>query len=209
MTLETKLAAERQKRAGNTPLQAALREVIAGLAGGVLEHALRVGEPFPDFLLPDAEGTLVSRDALLARGPLIIAFLRGGWCPFCTTYLAALMEALPAIRAAGGSLAVATPETGGRALDMQRFHQASCAVLADVDSGLAAACGVLFRVPYSYRAVLEGFRIDLTERQGNSAWVLPVPATFVVGRNGRVIWRHLDADFTRRAEPADILHALE
>ena len=209
MTLEARLAEERAKRAGNAPLQAALRDVLAPLArGGALDGALRVGEAFPDFLLPDAEGRLVARDALLARGAFSLSFLRGGWCPYCNVMLRALEGVAEAAAAAGATLVAVTPETGGLALDTKLGQAPSVTMLADVDSGLAATCGVLYRVPGSYRAILSAVGIDLTLRQGNPAGLLPVPATFVVGRDGRVTWRHLDADFTRRAEPADILRAL-
>jgi peroxiredoxin len=210
MTLEERLAEERRKRADHRPLQAAIRDMLDSLArSGALEGALAPGETFPDFMLPDAEGRLVTRDALLARGPLVIAFFRGGWCPYCAVTLDALQGAVPRFRAAGAAVCAVTPETGGLALDLKRLRAPDVAMLADVDSGLAAACGVMFRVPEAYRQVLGGFGLDLAARQGNAAWVLPVPASFVVGRSGRVLWRHVDADFTRRPEPEEMLAVLE
>lgn len=209
MTVESELAEQRQKLAGRAALQEAVRDMLSALAdSGALDGALEVGGEFPNFLLPDAEGALVSRDRLLARGPFVLAFLRGGWCPYCAIALRGLLRAQGEFARRGAALCVATPETNGRALDLKRAHEAGCAVLSDVDSGLAAACGVLFHVPPGYRGVLEGVGIDIAERQGNAAGVLPVPATFVVGRDGLVRWRHLDPDFTRRAEPSDILAAL-
>ncbi|MBY0336543.1 MAG: AhpC/TSA family protein [Acetobacteraceae bacterium] len=209
MNLEERLAGERAKRADHLPLRAAIRDMLDMIATtGALDHALMPGDPFPDFLLPDAEGRLVARDALLASGPLVVAFFRGGWCPYCAVTLDALQQALPAFRAIGATVAAATPETGGLALDLKRQRAPEILMLADVDSGLAASCGVLFRIPDSYRLLLSGYGVDLAQRQGNGAWVLPVPATFVVGQDGRVVWRHLDPDFTRRAEPAEILAAV-
>ena len=212
MSLRDRLEEENARHAGHAPLQAALREVLAHIAqSGALEHALNLGETFPDFLLPDAGGRLVARDALLSRGPFVLAFLRGGWCPYCALAFAALAEAEPGFAARGVRVLVATPETGGRARDLQSAHAqgSGITVLTDVDHGLAAACGLLYRIPESYAALLGGFDVDLGERQGNSARMLPVPATFLVGADGLVRWRHLDADFTRRAEPADILAALD
>jgi peroxiredoxin len=209
MTLREKLDAERARRMAIPGVRDAVGETLAELrrigAGGT---ALRPGDAFPDFLLPDTDGRLVARDDLLAAGPLVIAFFRGAWCPYCRVMLAALEEALPEIRAAGATFAAVTPETGGGALDVKRRHRAGYAVLADVDSGLAALCGVVFRVPVAYRQLLLRFGIDLAERQGNAAWLLPVPAAFVLDRGGTVAWAHVDADFTRRAEPADIVAAL-
>ncbi len=213
MRLEERLDAKRRALAGHAKMAAALRAVIDDiLRTGALASALGVGEGFPDFLLPDTDGRLVSREALLARGPLVLAFLRGGWCPYCSLAVAALAEARDEIGARGASVAVATPETGGLARELFTAGPGvaeSVAVLADVDSGLAAACGVLFRVRDAHLDALGGSSIRLAERQGNAALVLPVPATFVVGRDGRVVFRHLDPDFTRRAEPADLLAALD
>jgi peroxiredoxin len=212
MSLSDRLKEERARHAGHAPLQASVREVLAHIAqSGAIEHALGLGEAFPDFLLPDAEGRLVARDALLAQGPFVLAFLRGGWCPYCALAFAALADAEPALAARGARVLVATPETGGRAGDLQhaRNQGSGIAVVTDVDHGLAAACGLLYRIPESYAALLGGFGVDLGERQGNSARMLPVPATFLVGADGRVRWRHLDADFTHRAEPSDILAALD
>jgi len=211
--LEDRLEEKRRALAGHARLAGALRAVVEEIRRtGALETALAVGEEFPDFLLPDAQGRLVSRAALLSRGPLVVAFLRGGWCPYCALVVAALAEAREEFAARGASVAVATPETGGLArdlLDIAPGAAEALTALADVDSGLAASCGILYRVPDAYLEVLGGFGVRIGERQGNAALVLPVPATFVVGRDGRVVCRHLDPDFTRRAEPADLIAALD
>lgn len=208
-SLMERLNAESAGRAATAEMQAAYEAMLDELRRtDFLGHALRVGQAFPDFLLPDAEGRLVSRDDLLARGPFVAAFFRGNWCPYCAIMLDALAESLPQIAALGATLAAITPETGGRALEAKRRHRAGYTVLADVDQGLGMACGVVFRVPETYRRRLQGRGIDLAERQGHAGWFLPVPATFVVDRSGIVCWAFMDVDFTRRAEPDDILAAL-
>lgn len=209
MKLFERLLAERRTRMAVAEVRAAYDAMMAELGRtDFVTHALKLGDQFPDFLLPDAEGRLVSRDDLLARGPLVVNFFRGAWCPYCAITLDALQEALPRIEAQGAVLAAITPETGGRALELKRRHRAGYAVLADVDQGLAMACGVVFRAPEPYRRLLESRDVDLAERQGNAAWFLPVPATFVMDRKGIVRWRFLDVDFTRRAEPDDVVAAL-
>lgn len=209
MTLRDELDAERGRRLAAPGVREAFTETLARLgalgAGGT---APRPGEAFPDFLLPDAEGRLVARDDLLAAGPAVVAFFRGEWCPYCRVTLEAWQAALPEMLAAGATLAAVTPETGGRALDMKRQRRAAFRVLADVDSGLAAACGVLHRVPDAYLRLLRRHGIDLAERQGNATLLLPVPAAFVLGRDGVLAWSHVDADFTRRAEPAALIEAV-
>lgn len=173
-----------------------------------LDRALRVGDAFPDFLLPDADGKLVARDDLLAHGPFVVTFFRGSWCPYCAIQLAALEEALPRIATAGARLAAVTPETGGRTSEAKARHDAHYEILSDVDSGLGMACGVVFRAPEPYRRLLASRGVDLAARQGHDGWFLPVPATFVVDRTGIVRWAFMDIDFTHRAEPDDIVAAL-
>lgn len=208
-TLMERLDAARSVRANMADVHAAYQAMLAELRRTpFLEHALRVGDVFPDFLLPNAEGRLVARHDLLARGPVVATFFRGTWCPYCAIQLAALEEALPQIAAAGASLAAITPETGGRAAEAKARHDAHYEILADVDQGLGMACGVVFRAPEPYRRLLLSRGVDLAERQGHAGWFLPVPATFVLDRRGIVRWAFLDVDFTRRAEPDDILAAL-
>jgi peroxiredoxin len=175
---------------------------------GFLQHSLTEGAPFPGFVLPSAEGKLVSLDSLLARGPVIISFFRGEWCPFCRLMLAALTEALPEIEAAGATLVALTPETGGLPLVMKQYHNARFEVLSDVDCGVGLSAGVIFKVPKLYRARLEATGTLFPERHGNAAWFLPVPATYILTPDGVIAWRFVDADFSHRAEPADIINAV-
>lgn len=173
-----------------------------------MSRALRVGDRFPDLVLPNAEGALVSINRLLADGPMVVTFFRGEWCPYCRLVLDALATALPEIRALGASLVAITPEAGGRALTAKHNHDAKFEVLCDINSGVGLNCGVVFRAPEPYRLLLLKYETDLTERHGNPSWFLPLPATFVVGYDGIVRWRFISVDFTERAEPTDILAAL-
>jgi peroxiredoxin len=180
--------------------------MLAELSGnGFMSQILPQGALFPDFMLPSAEGRLVSLGRELGRGPVIVSFFRGEWCPFCRLMLTALTEALPEIEAAGATLLALTPETGGLALTMKEYHGARFEVLSDVDCGVGLAAGVVFRIPQLYRARL---RPDFGERHGNAGWFLPVPATFVLSQDGVIAWRFAEVDFSRRPEPADIIAAV-
>jgi peroxiredoxin len=175
---------------------------------GFLSQVLAEGEVFPDFVLPSAEGRLVALGDFLARGPVVLSFFRGEWCPFCKLMLSALTEALPAIEAAGASLLALTPETGGLPLSMKNRHGARFEMLSDVDFGVGLSAGVVFKIPKLYRARLEAANLIFPQRHGNGAWCLPVPATFIIAADGVVAWRFVDVDFSHRAEPADIIAAL-
>lgn len=176
---------------------------------GSAARCLKPGDPFPAFLLPDAEGRLVASDELLAERPLVASFFRGDWCPFCTAMLQSLQAALPAIEAAGGGLVALTPDTAGHPLAAKRSLGLTFPVLSDVDSAVAMQCGVVFQAPAETRAMLLSYGIDLPARHGNDGWLIPIPATFVVGRDGVVAYAFADPDFTRRAEPAAIVAALK
>jgi peroxiredoxin len=208
-SLKSKLAAMCRAHKEVVAWHTAYEDLVAELSrGGFLQYAIREGEPFPDFVLPSAEGRLVSLAKFLERGPVVISFFWGEWCPFCQLMLTALAEALPLIEVAGASLLALTPETGGLPLVMKHDKKARFAVLSDVDCGIGLAAGIIFRIPKLYRARLEAVGINLPERHGNSAWFLPVPATFIVTQDGLIASRFVDADFTHRAEPADIIKTL-
>ena len=190
-------------------VRAAYVAMVAELASrGLLEHVLATGQCFPDVALPTAAGDFVRLSDWWRQGPVVVTFFRGEWCPYCRLMLAALEEALPEIEAFGARLVAVTPETGGRALAAKARHGERYEVLSDVDCGLGLTCGVVFQTPRVYRDLLLSYGNDLAERHGNDAWFLPLPATFVLDREGIVRWRFAEVDFTRRAEPADIIDVL-
>jgi peroxiredoxin len=209
-TLKEKLEAASRARREVAIVAAAYDELIATvMRTGAVASALGEGDQFPDFVLPSVEGRLVTLSSLLVGGPVVVQFFRGEWCPYCRLMLDALAENLEAIEAAGATLIALTPDTGPPALDAKQNHHARFEVLCDVDCGVGLTCGVVFRVPKLYRARLQAAGLDFVERHGNAAWILPVPATYILDRNGMVRWRFIDADFTHRAEPADIIAALQ
>ena len=209
MDLQARLDAERTKRLENEALRAAYEETVTTLRrNGFLPNVLAEEAVFPDFVLPNTEGRLVSLASLLARGPVLVQFFRGEWCPYCRIMLDALVEALPDIEALGASLIALTPDTGPWVQEAKSAHGARFDVLSDVDCGVGLAAGVVFRVLPLYLARLRAVGISFPERHGNDAWFLPVPALFLLDRDGRIAWRFADPDFTRRATPERILAAL-
>ena len=198
-----------QRRTMSDEVRLAYEVSVAEMrAHGIGASALRLGDRFPDIVLPNAEGDLIAISDLRRRGPVVVTFFRGIWCPYCRLMLDALVTALPEIEAAGASLIGITPETGGLALTTKRNHHAAFEVLSDVDCGLGLGCGVVFRTPDIYRRLLLKYGSDLATRHGNQAWFLPLPAVFVLDRDGIVRWRFLSVDFTEQAEPEDILAAI-
>lgn len=190
-------------------VRAAFGRFVDGLnTGGVADGALRVGDTIPAFALPSVEGRIVRSEDLLAAGPVVLSFFRGDWCPYCMAELAALQEALPRITAAGGRLVAVTPDTHGLPQRAVRRLGLDYTVLSDVDLGVGALFGLVFRVPDEMIRIFTGFGLDLPARHGAEGWMLPIPATFVVGADGTVLAAHVDPDFTRRMDPEEILAAL-
>jgi peroxiredoxin len=175
---------------------------------GAGAHALSPGSAFPDFLLPDAEGRLVERADLIGNGPAVVTFYCGDWCRSSAAALDRLQAAACDLEAAGASLTAIAPETAGRALAMKQHHCLDFRVLTDVDHGLAMACGLVFRIPQSYRGLLRQRGVDLADRQGNAGLFLSLPAAFVLDQEGIVRWSFIDLDLRNRADPADLVAAV-
>jgi len=171
----------------------------------VASRALQVGDTAPEFLLPDAHGRLHSSEHLRREGPLVVSFYRGGWCPFCNAELRALQAVKTEFDRLKASLVVLSPETRDLPRQLKRQLNLDLTMLADVDHGVAMSYGLLFRVPEETKAHYAGLGYDFGRRHGSSEWMLPIPATFVIDQDGIVRGASVEADFTIRQEPSDIL----
>jgi peroxiredoxin len=158
--------------------------------------------------LADSEGRLVGLESYLKRGPLVISFNRGPWCDYCGLELHALARAYPYIAAAGADVVSVTPELGQYARDLQAKRSLPFSVLTDVDLMYAFSLGLVFWVGDKIKGMYQQFGIDLERFQGNGGWLLPIPATLIVGQDGHVKARFVDPDFRRRMKTEDILAAV-
>ena len=190
-------------------LEATYDELVARLRsreGDILLPA--VGERLPEFLMTDSEGRLVDLASLLAKKQLVISFNRGPWCDYCGLELHALARAYPEIVAAGGDVVSIVPETGQYARALQQIRALPFRVLTDLDLAYALSLGLVFWVGDKIKETYRQFGIDLEQFQGNGGWLLPIPATLVIGGNGRVKARFVHCDFRHRMAIEDILGAL-
>lgn len=174
-------------------------------AGGA---APKIGDAFPDFLLPDQNGKLVGLSAMLAEGPVVVAFLRGHWCPYCKTTATALGEIADAAAAKGAKIVAISPESRKYSQQLAADSNNRFAVLTDVDNGYALALGVAIWVDDDMARLISGAGWDIPSYQTAKSWVLPIPATFVLDRSGRVVARYVNADYRTRMDVEDILGAL-
>lgn len=172
------------------------------------EKSIGDGDEAPDFTLPDAQGKSVSLLPLLRLGPAVVTFYRGGWCPYCNMQLRAYQAVLPEIVALGGRLLAISPQQPDGSLNTAETNALSFDVLSDPGNKVARQFGLVYTLPDELRAVMRSNNKALPGINGDESWELPVPATYVIGRDRRVALAHLDVDYRRRLEPETILEAL-
>lgn len=175
----------------------------------IVEHSLAVGDTLPDFALEDTDAKLVSSEMLLHRGPLALVFVRGLWCPYCSLTLRALEYALPAIERAGGSLVVVAPASCTELAHARSSRALGLTLLSDPDGSYAQLCGVRYDMSEAQAALYLGYGLDVHRINASGDWSLPVPATYVVARDGVVTLAFAEPDWSRRAEPAEMVAALK
>jgi peroxiredoxin len=190
--------------------QAVHRRVIADLkADGIESRALSVGAKAPQFELQDHNGKPVRSLDLLARGSLVICFIRGRWCPFCVGQLEAMNQVLNQVKGAGANLIAISPQTVKQSFFMADQHKLRFPLLSDAHNEVARQFGLVYRVPEDQRAIYQRAFINLPFADGDDTWVLPVPATSALDRLGTVRYASVNADYSERPEPAEILETLK
>ncbi|MDH2904295.1 MAG: peroxiredoxin-like family protein [Actinomycetota bacterium] len=175
---------------------------------GLVERSLAIGALAPDFVLPDANGHQVELSSLLNAGPVVLVFYRGGWCPYCSMELRALQARLGEITSAGATLVAVSPQTPDASMSTLEKLELSFPVLSDVGNEVARSYGLVFSLPEDLREVYSGFGLDLPAANGDDTFELPIPATYIIDSSGKVVWRFVDADYTKRADPDDVIAAL-
>jgi peroxiredoxin len=178
-------------------------------ASGIEQRALQVGDKAPDLTLPDALGRPVRLGALWQDGPLVLLFYRGGWCPYCNLELRAWQQRLGELGQRGAGLVAVSPQTPDNSLSTAEKNELAFAVLSDSSLAAAEAFGVAFTLSPELVELYSRVGNDLPTLNGNGQWVLPVPATYVIARNGHIAYAHIEADYRDRAEPSDVLDAMD
>jgi peroxiredoxin len=190
--------------------QAIMERHIEQLRTGVIARTmLKVGNRAPEFMLRNAKGEIVDIGALRKKGPVIVTFYRGGWCPYCNLELKAFQEILPEIKAAGASLVAISPEKPDDTLSTAEKNALAFEVLSDVGQKVGRAFGLVYQFTEELRSAYRGFGRNIPAHNGTPGeWALPVSATYVIDRNGTIIYAYTDVDYRDRADPRDVLDFL-
>jgi peroxiredoxin len=183
--------------------------VVAELkASGIEQRALSAGATVSSFELKDHNDKVVRSADLLAKGRLVLCFFRGRWCPFCVGQLEAMNRVLPQIQEAGATLVGISPQTVQQSYFMVDQHRLRFPLLSDAGNQVARQFGLAYRVPDDQQAIYRRAFINLPFANGDDSWELPIPATYVLQRDSCVLWASVNADYTERPEPEEILQQL-
>jgi peroxiredoxin len=183
------------------------RAVAELFASGIEEKILPVGAPAPEFELKDSNGRIVRSADLLALGPLVVKFFRGRWCPYCMTELEAWRDLYAQLRECGGLMVAIGPQVQRQSDFMVGQHGLPFPVLTDSGCAVAADFGLVYSIPQYLRDYYRSILVNIPFVNGDQSWRLPLPATYVIARNGRVAFAEAHADFRVRPEPEEGLAA--
>lgn len=182
--------------------------IDAVVESGVESLAKQVGDHAPDFKLTNATGNEIRLSDYLKKGPVVLTWYRGGWCPYCNITLRQLQLELPNFQARGASLIALTPELPDRSLSTQEKHALDFEVLSDIGNKIARFYGIVFKLTEEVGEMYQN-AFDLHGYNGDESKELPLAATYVIGSNAKIEYAFLDAEYRNRAEPSEILTVLE
>ena len=184
------------------------RAVEELFATRIEEQILPIGVIAPEFELKDSAGRLVRSRDLLAVGPLVVNFFRGRWCPYCVTELETWRDRYGQLREKGALLVAISPETQRQSDFAVQQHGLPFPLLHDPGAKVAEEFGLVYTVPEYHQRYLKSIMVNLPFLNGESSWRLPMPATYVLGQDGRVMFAEAHADFRVRPEPEEALSAI-
>jgi peroxiredoxin len=179
------------------------------IASGKALNARKAGDKALEFALKDPDARVASSTELLAKGPLVVSFYRGVWCPYCNLELQALQAASPQIEARGASVVAISPQTAPNSRKSHRDNKLTFPILSDEKSRVAAAFGLRFSLPDYLVELYKGFKNDLPAFNDDPAWVLPMPARYVIGADGVIAYAEVNPDYTQRPDPSELLPVLD
>lgn len=179
------------------------------IAQHIKDNALQIGAKVENFSLVNHNGESIELNDLLNKGPVIVSFYRGGWCPYCNLELKALNDYLAQFKTQSAQLIAISPQLPDETLSTKQKNELDFDVLSDVSNKVAEQFGLLFTLDERIQALYTQFGIDFEHYYGDKSFKLPLPATYVINQEGVITYTFLNEDYTLRAEPIDIMAALE
>ncbi|WDE06184.1 AhpC/TSA family protein [Thalassomonas viridans] len=212
MSLQDQLNAFKEqfkKQAPEAAFNAFARSTQELIESGQAEKALKAGNTAPDFMLTDPEDNEVALEDLLAKGPVVLSFYRGVWCPYCNIELQALEAAADEIRAKGATLVAVSMQGAADSRKSQRDNNLSFPILTDQAGELAEKFGIRWAVQDYVIEFKKMFNVVLPNIHGDGEWNLPMPARYVIDTNGTIAYAEVNPDYTQRPEPSDLFPVLD
>jgi len=210
MSLIQVLAEVKQEFIAHTPIQIQaemFRQIREQQESGIA-YGRQVGQKAKDITLKNALGESVNLYDELSKGPVVLSFYRGGWCPFCNSQLKAYQKLLPEIEALGGQLIAVSPQSPDNTLSHQEKAELTFQVLSDTNGLVAAFYNILYDVPDYIQNMMKQIGMDLAEYNATNRWILPIPATFMIDESGIIRSAYVNPDFMQRLDPENILQEL-
>jgi peroxiredoxin len=193
-----------------TATQAIHAQAIAELKTRHLaDNISPAGARVPPFELPDHNGKIICSSAPLAKGRLVLCFIRGRWCPFCVGQMEAMNLISPQIERAGATLVAISPQTVKQSFFMHDQHKLRFPLLSDAGNNTARRFGLVYRVSAEQQALYQRTFVNLPFVNGEGSWELPIPGTYIIDRDSTVLYASASEDYTERPEPGEILRMLE
>ncbi|WP_139994034.1 peroxiredoxin-like family protein [Paenibacillus paridis] len=210
MSLTQALAEAKQEFIAHTPLeiQAEMFRQIREQHESGFVYGRQEGQRAKDFILKNALGKTISLYEELSKGPVVLTFYRGGWCPFCNSQLKAYQKLLPDIQALGGQLIAISPQSPDNTLSQQEKEELTFQVLSDAHGLVAAFYNILYEVPDYIKNIMKQIGMDLAEYNATNRWILPIPSTFMIDESGIIRSAYVNPDFMQRLDPDNILYEL-
>lgn len=174
----------------------------------IISNSLKVGNSIPNTVLKSHSGHDVSIDEVANGQPYILTFYRGGWCPYCNLELRAYQTILQDINTLGAKLIAITSESPDDSMTTAEKNKLDFTILTDTNHAFSQSMGICFDMPADLQLVYKELGIDLSLINASGKWILPIPATFIVNRNGQIAKTFIDLNYRVRLEPKDALNAL-
>ena len=179
------------------------------MSSNITDNASNVGDKAPEFSLPNVKGGDTTLSELLESGPVVLSFYRGGWCPFCNLEFKALHDKLPEMQALGATLVGISPEALAVSQQTAQDNALEFEVLSDVGNKVIDQYGLVMKVPEVIRPLYLEWGLDIPTFNGEDTWELPIPATYVINTDGKIVSAYVNKNYTERMEPDDIVEVLE